>query len=98
MTTRRKVNNDNAATTTSSSSSSSNVAPTSAATEKVGFLREFVYSLFDEVPAHSIVFHRIFWGIVMAYEIYTYIAYDNGKAYEQLVRPSFLFHYYGFDW
>lgn len=54
--------------------------------------------MFDEVPAHSIAVARMFWGLVMMWEIYTHIEYDYAKTYHFLVRPSFLFHYYGFDW
>ena len=51
-----------------------------------------------QVPAHSIVFLRVFWGLVMASEIWTYIEHDYEKTLMQLVEPKFLFHYYGFDW
>ena len=61
-------------------------------------VRLFAHSMFDEVPGHSVVFLRVFWGLVMAWEMYTYIMFDFSKAYHQLVHPEFLFHYYGFDW
>jgi hypothetical protein len=48
--------------------------------------------------AHSVVFHRIFWGIVMLIEVTSYMEHDYAKAYSQLVEPKYLFHYYGFDW
>eukprot|EP01108_Squamamoeba_japonica_P006655 TRINITY_DN5433_c0_g1_i1.p1 TRINITY_DN5433_c0_g1~~TRINITY_DN5433_c0_g1_i1.p1 ORF type:complete len:570 (-),score=250.60 TRINITY_DN5433_c0_g1_i1:38-1702(-) len=58
-------------------------------------LNEVTHCMFDRVPAHSIAMARIFWGLVMAWEIYTYTMYDFSKTYHQLVRPTFMFHYFG---
>jgi vitamin K-dependent gamma-carboxylase len=54
--------------------------------------------MFDQVPAYSIAVARIFWGLVMMWEVYSYMQRNYAKAYVQLVQPPFLFHYYGFDW
>jgi hypothetical protein len=65
---------------------------------KVSFIAEWSHAMFDQVPAHSIAAARIFWGLVMMWEVYSYMQRGYAKAYVQLVQPPFLFHYYGFDW
>jgi hypothetical protein len=54
--------------------------------------------LFDPVPAYSLTFLRIFWGLVMAYEVSTFMRYEYSKTYVQLVQPRFMFKYCGFEW
>jgi vitamin K-dependent gamma-carboxylase len=64
----------------------------------VSWWSELTHALFDEVPAHSIAVARAFWFLVMMWEIYSYTEFDYVKTHYQLVEPTFLFHYYGFDW
>jgi threonine/homoserine efflux transporter RhtA len=60
--------------------------------------RKFTEGLFEQVPIHSIVFLRVFWGIVMLYEMWTYMAHDYRKAQRYLVDPGFMFQYWAFEW
>lgn len=61
-------------------------------------IKSFVWSLFDEVPIHSIVLLRVFWGLIMAYEVYRYMRNDYAKTKRNLVHPGILLRYYGFEW
>ena len=60
--------------------------------------RKFIDGLFQQVPIHSIVFLRVFWGLVMAYEMATYMTRDYRKTKRYLVEPEFMFKYWAFEW
>lgn len=61
-------------------------------------LGDFCYSMFDHVPAHSLVFLRVAWGLVMLSEVYIFMVDDYKLTKERLVKPKFLFKYTYFKW
>jgi hypothetical protein len=54
--------------------------------------------MFDHVPAHSLVFLRVAWGLVMLSEVYIFMVDDYKLTKERLVKPKFLFKYTYFKW
>eukprot|EP01108_Squamamoeba_japonica_P000146 TRINITY_DN1017_c0_g1_i2.p1 TRINITY_DN1017_c0_g1~~TRINITY_DN1017_c0_g1_i2.p1 ORF type:complete len:454 (-),score=112.76 TRINITY_DN1017_c0_g1_i2:644-2005(-) len=62
------------------------------------FPSRFVRALFVEVAPHSVVLLRVFWGLVMFYEMTTYMKNDYYKAERYLVRPGYMFKYWAFEW
>ena len=65
-----KTPDDAQSTTTPASSSSSSPSPSPSP------LQRFVDSLFEPVSSESLTFLRVTWGIVMAFEVWTYMADD----------------------
>ena len=60
--------------------------------------RPFYYNLFDPVDNSTLIFFRIFWGLIMLYECYTYIRNDYSKLENYYLRSEFYPKYYLFDW
>ena len=61
-------------------------------------IRNFFFSLFDQVPGHSLVALRISWGVVMLSEVVRFMELDFGLLQDTLVSPKYLFSYHGFEW
>jgi vitamin K-dependent gamma-carboxylase len=75
-----------------------NVKSSSSTTTELPLSVRVVQSLWSEVPAHSIVALRIAWGVVMLYEMTTYMHNDYYKANRYLVAPEYQFRYWAFEW
>jgi vitamin K-dependent gamma-carboxylase len=48
------------------------------------------------VDVASLVFLRVAFGLLMAWEVYRYFALDRVRRY--FIEPQFFFSYFGFDW
>jgi len=55
-------------------------------------------SFFDDVDNLTLVIFRVMWGLIMAYECYTFIRNDYNKLNMYYVYPIFAPKYYGFFW
>lgn len=67
----------------------------SAAPEKSIFAK-LRRSAFAPIDNASLVFFRIAFGALMAWEVYRYFV--KGRIYALWIEPRFLFKYYGFSW
>lgn len=54
--------------------------------------------LFEEDDASYLAVFRILWGVIMAYEAWTYTIHDFGKMHASFYNSIIQFKYYGFDW
>ena len=60
------------------------------------FLKELQNRAFAPVDIAALVFFRITFGILMAWEVCRY--FKNGWVYGHWLEPRILFKYYGFSW
>src|SRR5438552_11181955 len=60
------------------------------------FLNEVQKRAFAPADIASLVFFRIAFGLLMAWEVCRY--FENGWVYSYWLEPRFLFKYYGFSW
>ncbi len=56
----------------------------------------FLGRLFEPVDIASLVFFRIAFGAIMAFEVWSYFNYDLIRL--NYIGPMYHFSYYGFDW
>ena len=55
-----------------------------------------VRRLFTPVDILPLVYFRVVFGMLMAWEVWRYFAYDRIQRY--YIEPKFFFSYYGFEW
>src|SRR5690348_16266580 len=60
------------------------------------FFAEVQRRAFAPVDIASLVFFRIAFGLLMAFEVGRY--FKNGWVYSHWLEPRLLFKYYGFSW
>ena len=58
----------------------------------------WLLSFFDEVDNSGLILFRIMWGLIMAYECWTFIRHDYNKLEAYYLRSGFYPKYYGFSW
>lgn len=67
--------------------------------ERVPFkIEKFALSLFDQVPAHSLVFLRVAWGLVMLSEVLRFMSDDYYLTQTLLVDLKYMYKYPYFEW
>jgi vitamin K-dependent gamma-carboxylase len=62
------------------------------------WLKRGLAYLFEEDDASYLAVFRILWGSIMAYEAYTYTAYEYGKMFYSFYNSVIQFKYFGFEW
>ena len=58
----------------------------------------WVRSFFDEVDNSTLVIFRVMWGLIMAWECYTFIRHDYNKLKVYYLLSNFYPKYWGFFW
>jgi len=58
---------------------------------------DFCTQMFTPIHCSSLIFYRIMWGLIMFYEMITYIMKDFAKL-EYILNLKVKFKYYGFEW